>query len=60
MLVNIKIHNSLWKVVHYEIKCGDQLRVLGRFENFNDAVSARKNAEDQLFGEYSYENSINR
>lgn len=43
-----------------QIKCGDQLRVLGRFKNFEDAVIARKNAEDQLFGEYSYENSINR
>ena len=33
-----------------QIKCVDQLKVLGRFKNFDDAVKARKNAEDKLFG----------
>lgn len=31
---------------------------LGYFENFNDAVMARKEAEDKYFGEWSYYNSI--
>lgn len=30
---------------------------LGRFENFDDAVNARKEAENKYFGEYSYDNS---
>ena len=31
---------------------------LGRFENFNDAVAARKAAEKEHFGEYAYDASI--
>lgn len=31
---------------------------LGSFKVFDDAVSARKEAEDKYFGEYSYDNSI--
>ena len=31
---------------------------LGRYTNFEDAVNARKEAEEKYFGEYSYENSI--
>lgn len=30
---------------------------LGRFDNFNDAVKARKEAEKEYFGEYSFDNS---
>ena len=30
---------------------------LGSFDNFDDAVKARKDAEDKYFGEYSYHNS---
>lgn len=30
---------------------------LGRFEKFEDAVKARKQAEEKYFGEYSYDNS---
>lgn len=30
---------------------------LGYFENFNDAVDARKKAENKYFGEFSYDNS---
>lgn len=33
---------------------------LGFFENFNDAVKVRKNAEEKYFGEWSFENSMNR
>ena len=28
------------------------------FENFEDAVKARKEAEEKYFGEYSYDNSV--
>ena len=31
---------------------------LGRFDSFNDAVAARKAAEEKYFGPYSYDNSI--
>ena len=31
---------------------------LGYFHDFNDAVKARKQAEEKYFGEYSYDNSI--
>lgn len=37
----------------------DKVVVLGRFDNFDSAVKARKDAEDRVFGEYSYENSMN-
>ena len=32
---------------------------LGRFDNFEDAVKTRKEAEEKYFGEYSYDNSMN-
>ena len=32
---------------------------LGCFNNFEDAVKARKEAEEKYFGEYSYDNSMN-
>lgn len=32
---------------------------LGLFDKFEDAVKARKEAEDKYFGEYSYDNSMN-
>lgn len=31
---------------------------LGRYDSFEDAVAARKAAEEKYFGEYSYDNSI--
>ena len=30
---------------------------LGSFKNFEDAVKARKEAEDKYYGEFSYDNS---
>ena len=33
---------------------------LGRFDLFEDAVIARKEAEEKYFGEFSYDNSINK
>lgn len=32
---------------------------IGSYNNFHDAVIARKEAEEKYFGEYSYDNSIN-
>ena len=32
-------------------------KYLGRYENFEDAVTARKKAEEKYYGEYSYDNS---
>jgi hypothetical protein len=33
---------------------------VGEYNDFNEAVSARKEAEEKYFGEYSYENSMNK
>ena len=32
---------------------------LGAFTDFDEAVKARKKAEEKYFGEYSYDNSMN-
>ena len=34
-------------------------KTLGYFEDINEAIKARKEAEDEYFGEYSYDNSMN-
>ena len=42
-----------------QIKVKNKKRItLGYFTNFEDAVVARKQAEEKYFGEYSYDNSI--
>lgn len=33
-------------------------KYLGRFDSFEDAIAARKEAEEKYFGEYSYDNSM--
>lgn len=40
------------------IKLNGKNKTLGRFLNFEDAVKARKQAEEKYFGEYSYDNSM--
>ena len=40
------------------IKINKKLLYLGSFVNFDDAVEARKEAEEKYFGEYSYDNSM--
>lgn len=47
--------NSKW--VAY-IKVNGKNHKIGRYVNFNDAVAARKSAEEKYFGEYSYDNSM--
>ena len=42
------------------IKKNRQTIRLGEFISFDEAVAVRKAAEDKYFGEYSYDNSINR
>ena len=32
---------------------------LGYYDNLEDAIAARKEAEEKYFGEYSYANSVN-
>lgn len=46
---------NLWAAY---IKINQRKKQLGRFVDFQDAVNARKQAEEKLFGEFSYENSM--
>jgi hypothetical protein len=46
---------NLWEAY---IKINQRKKHLGRFADFQDAVEARRRAENELFGEFSYENSI--
>ncbi len=39
------------------IQCNGENHYLGSFDNFDDAVRVRKEAEEKYFGEYSYDNS---
>jgi tyrosyl-tRNA synthetase len=48
--------DNIWEV-HIRYK-GKQI-YLGRYKDFNEAVKARKEAEEKYFGEYSYNNSVN-
>jgi hypothetical protein len=41
-----------------QIKKDNKTYYLGRFDNKEDAINARKQAEEELFGEYSYDNSL--
>lgn len=53
-VVWVKSRNN-WKA---EIKLNDKMIYLGNYEKFEDAVKARKDAEDIYFGEFSYDNSM--
>lgn len=47
-------HAKKWQA---QIKINNINIYLGSFDNFSDAVSARKAAEEKYFGEYSFDNS---
>ena len=55
-VVWVKNRNK-WKA---EIKINGETIYLGSFDKFEDAEKRRKEAEDSLFGEYSYNNSMKR
>lgn len=48
--------DNIWEV-HITVK--KKQIYLGRYENLDDAIKARKAAEEKYFGEYSYDNSQN-
>lgn len=52
--VGLDIANNKWTA---QIGCDGKTIYLGCYDNFDDAVKARKEAEDKYFGEYSYDNS---
>lgn len=54
-ITGVRFENEKW--VAY-IKVDYQKIWLGAFDNFEDAVKARKDAEEKYFGEYSYDNSM--
>ena len=43
-----------------EISRNKKRYTLGFFEDFNDAVKARKKAEEEFFGQWSFDNSMNK
>lgn len=48
-------NDKKWKA---EIRVDGEVHYLGAFEKFKDAEKRRKQAEEELFGEYSYDNSM--
>lgn len=40
------------------IKINGKYKIIGSFKNKEDAISARKEAENEYYGEYSYDNSM--
>lgn len=48
--------NNKWRAY---ITINSKFIHIGLFNNFEDAIKARKEAEEKYFGEYSYDNSIN-
>lgn len=48
--------DNKWKV---SIQVNKESKYIGLFDNFDDAVKARKNAEKKYFGEYAFKEVIN-
>lgn len=53
-VVWVKDRNK-WKS---QIKANGRIIFLGEYSNFEEAIKARKEAEERYFGEYSYDNSM--
>lgn len=51
-------HNKNTNKWFARIKINQNIIHLGTFDSFDDAVKARKNAEEKYFGEFSYDNSM--
>ncbi len=49
-------YNRWYSVINYN----KNVLHLGHYNKFDDAVKARKEAEEKYFGEYSYDNSMNK
>lgn len=54
-VAGVRFENKKWAAY---IKVNYKKIWLGAFDNFEDAVNARKVAEEKYFGEYSYDNSM--
>lgn len=50
-VTGVSLDNNRWSS---QITCDGKLIHLGRFNTFEEAVSARKAAEEKYFGEYAY------
>lgn len=50
-VTGVSLDNNRWSS---QITCDGKLIHLGRFNTFEEAVSARKVAEEKYFGEYAY------
>ena len=48
----------LWKTQASRLMRNGESFYLGAFDNFEDAVDARKAAEKKYFGDFSYDNSM--
>lgn len=53
-------YNKRYKKWEADICVNYKTIYLGRYVNFEDAVKARKKAEEKYFGEFSYDNSRNK
>lgn len=47
--------DNVWEV---NIGYKNQRKYIGRYKSFDEAVKARKNAEEKYYGQYSYDNSV--
>ena len=54
-VTGVSYYNDGW---NSEIHVNNEKIYLGKFNNIEDAIKARKDAETKYFGEYSYDNSI--
>lgn len=56
-VTGVSFYNNMWNA---EIRYNQKKYYLGSFDNKEDAIKARKEAEEKYFGEYSYANSMKK